>query len=551
MGALRRLVLLARHRVSRLSLQQRVAIVAGVFSALAALLIVVVFVAWSNGRTGGTSPAEWGAASDEVRTFQGDLVLLQNAQNGYLAGSTYYAGDIAARKTALAADGQRLQSTVAETTPASADVDLDALVENALRAVDFWQQRVDPLVAQRAAGVDTASARPAEFGQAFAAVQALTRAIDDERLAAQDEAQAVRDRLVVTQLLVILLLLPLVPAVLLLVRRWVLYPLDHLSGQLRQAGAGDLESPIELPGPPELSAVAASAEGMRRQIKDELERALSAQEALQQAQPLVVEVRDQLAAHEMPVIPGWSAAAVLRPAEGLLAGDWYDVLPVAGGRFAVVLADVSGHGARAGIVAIQLKRLLEAALHLSPDPDLALAMAGRLFGDEQERFASCVVVVVDPDSGVITYANAGHPAPVVVRRDPDRDLDVRVVSTLDPTGPLLSWLTLDMPAPWETRTLSMAPGSVLFSYTDGLTEARPVGSSEELGMDGVLHALGRLDELSPEAIVAESLEEARRFSGGRVRDDITLVAVARDGGRRATPLTRTGDDVDAPVLPLA
>ena len=303
---------------------------------------------------------------------------------------------------------------------------------------------------------------------------------------------------------------------------------------------GDLQEPITLPGPPELAAVAASAETMRRRILDELADAVSAREALQQGQPLVAEVRDQLTAHDLPVVPGWSSAAALRPAEGLLAGDWYDVLPLADGRFAVVVADVSGHGARAGIVAIQLKRLLEAALHLAPEPDLALAMAARVFADEAERFASCVVVVVDPDSGTVSYANAGHPAPVVLRTDEESG-GVRVVTELDATGPLLSWLHLDVPGAWQTRTTSLAPGSVLVVYTDGLTEARPTGSTDELGIGGVLHALGRLPELTPQALVDEALDVARRFSGGRARDDVTLVALARGTAPvPAVPVARGG-----------
>jgi serine phosphatase RsbU (regulator of sigma subunit) len=301
---------------------------------------------------------------------------------------------------------------------------------------------------------------------------------------------------------------------------------------------------VGLAGPPELAAVAAAAETMRRRILDELADAVSAREALQQGQPLVVEVRDQLAAHDLPIVPGWSSAAALRPAEGLLAGDWYDVLPLQDGRFAIVVADVSGHGARAGIVAIQLKRLLEAALHLAPEPDLAMAMAARVFSDEAERFASCVVVVVDPESGTITYANAGHPSPLVLRSD---DGVVRVVGELEATGPLLSWLHLDTPGAWGTRTASLAPGSLLVVYTDGLVEARPSGTTDELGVEGVLAALQSLDELTPQTLVDEALDVARRWSGGRARDDVTLVAFERGGGATGSvPAARAARESSTP-----
>nr|WP_246314655.1 SpoIIE family protein phosphatase [Kineococcus aurantiacus] len=363
--------------------------------------------------------------------------------------------------------------------------------------------------------------------------------LDRLQTAERDALLAERERSRPLQFIVAAIALLLVPVALHLVRRWVVRPLDSLSEQLLRVGGGDLQTPVSLPGPPELAAVAASAETMRRRILDELADAVSAREALQQGQPLVAEVRDQLTAHDLPVVPGWSSAAALRPAEGLLAGDWYDVLPLRDGRFAVVVADVSGHGARAGIVAIQLKRLLEASLHLAPEPDLALAMAARVFADEVERFASCVVVVVDPDSGTVTYANAGHPAPLVLRADDDRG--VRVVSELEPTGPLLSWLHLDVPGSWQTRSASMAPGSLLVVFTDGLTEARPTGTTDELGIEGVLAALGGLAELTPQALVDEALDVARRHSGGRARDDVTLVALARSASpARVVPVARDG-----------
>jgi serine phosphatase RsbU (regulator of sigma subunit) len=167
-----------------------------------------------------------------------------------------------------------------------------------------------------------------------------------------------------------------------------------------------------------------------------------------------------------------------------------------------------------------------------------------VFSDEAERFASCVVVVVDPDSGTITYANAGHPAPLVLRRDAGV---VRVVGELEATGPLLSWLHLDTPGAWTTRTASLAPGSLLVVYTDGLVEARPSGTTDELGVEGVLAALQELDELTPQTLVDEALDVARRWSGGRARDDVTLVAFERGGGLTGSvPAARAAGEGSTP-----
>ena len=79
----------------------------------------------------------------------------------------------------------------------------------------------------------------------------------------------------------------------------------------------------------------------------------------------------------------------------------------------------------------------------------------------------------------------------------------------------------------------MAPGSLLVVYTDGLVEARPAGGTAELGVEGVVAALSGVQELTPQSLVDEALDVARRYSGGRARDDVTLVVLER--GTAHTP----------------
>jgi serine phosphatase RsbU (regulator of sigma subunit)/biopolymer transport protein ExbD len=537
--------------MTRTTLQRRVSVMGVTFLSIVLVLTIVLIVTNPWVRTSSTVPSERTNVqlTAEIDDFGGAVVRAQSTHQLYITASDV--DRLTAEKAARAEAMQAYEEARTPLVAATQDKELDATVRQRLaRVLDdaaYWRQAADyqaglkegqdPAALSRSILDDPSARAFLAVYQDLGPLNERLRQIDDET---RDDLVEQRDQFRYVQLVVAGIALLLVPTVLYLVRRWVVRPLGSLSEQLLRVGSGDLQTPVSLPGPPELAAVAASAETMRRRILDELAEAVSAREALQQGQPLVAEVRDQLTAHDLPVVPGWSSAAALRPAEGLLAGDWYDVLPLADGRFAVVVADVSGHGARAGIVAIQLKRLLEAALHLAPEPDLALAMAARVFADEAERFASCVVVVVDPDSGTITYANAGHPPPVVLRTAEDSG-GVRVVTELEATGPLLSWLHLDVPGSWQTRTTSLAPGSVLVVYTDGLTEARATGSTDELGIGGVLQALGRLPQLTPQALVDEALDVARRFSGGRARDDVTLVALSRGAATvPAVPVARDG-----------
>ena len=531
----------------RTTLQRRVSALAVAFLAVV-LVLVAILLSVQFGRDTSAGAQDWNPVITANDRFRSSLVEYNVRHQLYLRDGR--PADLALMQV----QGRELVQDRAELDREADRVRDPAVrhrVDEVLDRVDRWEAVADEFVEARGLPDQTrydelrrGPATGLAFLPAYEADDALTTYLEAGREQALKAAQAASRQLLVAQALVAAIAMLLVPAILHLVRRWVLRPLDLLSAQLLRVGGGDLQTPVGLAGPPELAAVAASADTMRRRILDELADAVSAREALQQGQPLVVEVRDQLAAHDLPIVPGWSSAAALRPAEGLLAGDWYDVLPLRDGRFAVVVADVSGHGARAGIVAIQLKRLLEAALHLAPEPDLAMAMAARVFSDEAERFASCVVAVVDPDSGTVTYANAGHPPPLVLRTDGGV---VHVVAELEATGPLLSWLHLDTPGAWTTRTASLAPGSFFVVYTDGLVEARPSGTTDELGVEGVLAALQELDDLTPHTLVEEALDVARRWSGGRARDDVTLVVLER--GDRLTgsvPAARAAGEGSTP-----
>ncbi|WP_432486580.1 PP2C family protein-serine/threonine phosphatase [Kineococcus sp. SYSU DK018] len=527
----------------RTSLQRRVSVMAGVFLlvSLALTLVLAQSLLHTTGENERAAQEQWGQVAGSLSAFRGNFVELHAVHQQYvLSTDPTQTPSLGRERADLVDDLAEQREVLREQAVLLGDSAVTDNLQEVFADVDAWHTVADEQARVKATG-DEEGLRSAlanapasrEFRNAYRDVEDVAQLIGDQRIADASEAEEDLGRFQLVQVGVAAVALLMVPTMLHLVRRWVLRPLDALSQQMLGVGRGDLQTPLGLAGPPELAAVAHSAETMRRRILDELADAVSAREALAQKQPLVAEVRDQLAAHELPTLAGWTAAAALRPAEGLLAGDWYDVLHLEDGRYAVVVADVSGHGARAGIVAIQLKRLLEAALHLAPEPDLALAMAARVFTDEAERFASCVVAVVDADSGVVRYANAGHPAPLVLRSDGGT---VRLVAQLEATGPLLSWLHLDTPGAWSTGTVSLAPGSMLVVYTDGLTEARPSGTTDELGVEGVLAALAGLPELTPQALVDEALEAARRHSGGRARDDVTLVVLARgDGALPAAP----------------
>ena len=302
---------------------------------------------------------------------------------------------------------------------------------------------------------------------------------------------------------------------------WVLRPIARLEIALRRVAGGDLKAPVGVGGPAEIAAVSESADAMRRRLLDELERSETALQALEQRGPVVVALSQHLLPRSTGPVPGLRYAATLRPAEGLLAGDWVDVLPLSRDRVALMLLDVSGHGAAAGLEAMRLKSVLTTSLALGRQPHEALAQAAAGF-TEDERFATAVIVVLDTVSGELRWANAGHLAPRLV------PLETPTVTTDDmdmlrPTGPILSSIT----SGWTTSVGHLAVGQMLLSFSDGLTEARDE-SGREFGVDGIARALSETTVRDVDTAVSVCLAAVRAHSVNVHRDDITLLAVTRD-----------------------
>ena len=337
--------------------------------------------------------------------------------------------------------------------------------------------------------------------------------IMDERVAAaalraDDNAEDLRLELAVIAIL--LLLLTLISFA--LARRWMLAPLRKLQTALRGVAAGDLTRRIEPTGPPETRSLAHDAESMRRRILDELDASEGARQGLEQRGPVVAGLRRQLEASSLDAPAGLATAGVLHPAEGVLAGDFYDVLQLPSGLITLVLVDVSGHGAEAGLVAVRLKHVMTTALRLGLRPGDALAMVAEDFTSARDRFATCVVVEIDPASGRLRWANAGHPPPIVAAPS-------GIAGELGTTGPLLS----SIGGTWSEDERTLRPGDLVLAYTDGLTEARSGG--EEFGDQRVRDTVTALGELTPVAAVDACLAAVRAHAREERHDDITIVAV--------------------------
>jgi sigma-B regulation protein RsbU (phosphoserine phosphatase) len=129
-------------------------------------------------------------------------------------------------------------------------------------------------------------------------------------------------------------------------------------------------------------------------------------------------------------------------------------------------------------------------------------------------------MIVDPVAEQVTWANAGHPSPLLCTPSAAGP----GCAQLEPTGPLLSFFD----GSWDERTLPFTRGQLLLCYTDGLAEARDE-RGRQFETDGILRALSELPSASPVAAVVACMAAVRSHAVDLRRDDVTVVAVAHEG----------------------
>ncbi len=349
------------------------------------------------------------------------------------------------------------------------------------------------------------------------ATQDLQDAVDDRRLNASTTLLDFLRVLGVMLLLAGLLLLGLLLAYYLGLRRWVLNPLTRIRGDLQMAAEepGHLH-PIEVTGPPELESVAVDAETLRRSLVREIDEAREARSGLAQDAPVADSLRSTMTPAPIDLPAGVRLSGRMSSAEGVIAGDWWDVIECPHGLFAVVVGDVAGHGAPAGIMAMQVRTLLRAALASGAQPDAALRLAHQALRHSR-TFATAAILLIDVESSTIRWANAGHHPALLIGNDD-------VTTALDPTGPLLSALD----GQWSTMQTTTRNGDAVFAFTDGLIEGM-THDGRSLETENLLVELLAIPaELrsEPSETLERILASMREKNSNWTRDDITLVAIA-------------------------
>lgn len=224
-----------------------------------------------------------------------------------------------------------------------------------------------------------------------------------------------------------------------------------------------------------------------------------------------------------PVIDGFVIAGRNRPSR-ILSGDFYDYLQPTPRHFGAVIADVSGKGLPAALIAASTRSALQAHALSKLSPAAVLNLVNRQICPDirTDMFISMIYMVFEQGSPVITLARAGHPNPYVWRKS------TGVVETIHSHG---LGIGIDDGDVFERVTkdceVTLEPGDMMLLYTDGVNEAVDA-DGDEFGEERISKVLAQIAPQGARAVVDQLMEALNAFVGGKAsNDDVTLIALQK------------------------
>jgi serine phosphatase RsbU (regulator of sigma subunit)/anti-sigma regulatory factor (Ser/Thr protein kinase) len=255
------------------------------------------------------------------------------------------------------------------------------------------------------------------------------------------------------------------------------------------------------------------------QLVREQEAEIRNRERLAQELRVATAIQQQFLPKELPDLPGWRISAYYQPAREV-GGDFYDFIELPEGQVGIVVGDVTDKGVPAALVMATTHSILRSDAPRIVAPGEVLARANELLVAEMPpaMFVTCLYAVLDPKTGRLRYANAGHDLPYVRTR--------HGVMELRATGmPLGLMPGMD----YEEKEIVLEPGAGLLLHSDGLVEAHNA-ERKMFGFPRLKKLVGERD--GGEELIDLLLEELNRFTvdDWEQEDDITLVTLQRAGG---------------------
>ena len=224
----------------------------------------------------------------------------------------------------------------------------------------------------------------------------------------------------------------------------------------------------------------------------------------------------------LPKVPGYDFAAHYEPALAV-GGDYYGFIPMSDGRLAIAVGDVAGKGVSAALMMAKLSSEARYCLHTEPDSARAVCKLNDMlaeFTSQADKFVTLALAVLDTTTHTVTMVCAGHPSPMLVRRNVAEPIEV--VERRDAGVPL----GMMEGSEYGAVQLPLQPGDSLLLYSDGVTDSESL-QGKRFGLDGIQKVL-RTSNVGPKAVVEGLLKAVQDHAAGNDPfDDITMVALGR------------------------
>ena len=271
-------------------------------------------------------------------------------------------------------------------------------------------------------------------------------------------------------------------------------------------------------------------------MTENLERLLAVakeKERLQSELEIAREVQSQLYPKSVPTLKGLSLRACCNPAR-MVSGDYYDYQVIGEHRLALAIGDVAGKGISAALlmatvescVRTQIRHCLQAMATAKSSDGNGMVSTSRLVAQlnqqlyahtSAEKYATFFFGVFDDESGLLTYTNAGHLPPILVRRGAPQLLEVN--------GMVVGAFPFSQ---WSESQLHLESGDLLVCYTDGVTEPESE-FGEMFGERRLMELLVKHSDADTQEIVARVSESVRQWTGSSdLQDDMTLLVARRN-----------------------
>lgn len=275
-----------------------------------------------------------------------------------------------------------------------------------------------------------------------------------------------------------------------------------------------------------LATQAAPAVRVAQLVREQQAQA-RARERIEQELRIARLIQQTLLPKELPELPGWRLAAYYQPARAV-GGDFYDFIAFDDGRLGLVVGDVTDKGVPAALVMATTRSVLRTAAQGAVSPGDVLERANNLLCPDMpsKMFVTCLYAILDPHTGQLVYANAGHDLPY--QRGSDGVAELRATGM--PLG-LMPGMR------YEEKETTLCPGDSLLLYSDGLVEAHDP-EREMFGFPRLMKLMG--EDIGEVPLTEHLLNSLAHFTGPawEQEDDVTLVTLqrTREGGV-AMPVT--------------